>query len=165
MQKDVDSRPVVSRHPAVTVAGLVLAPVIVAPALAVRFLWRLTSRKGVQFVVVLSVAAIFVGGLATYLFEEGGDGPIQSYGDGLWYSIQSITTVGYGDEVPVTSSGRAFGVLVLVVGIALYTTITASAAALLVRDEATDERIELLLAKVTELERLLIESRDRGPST
>jgi voltage-gated potassium channel len=163
MQKNDDSRPTLG-HPALTILGLALAPVIVAPALAVRFLWRLTSRKGVQFVVVLALAAVFIGGFVTYVFEEGGDGPIQSYGDGLWYAIQSITTVGYGDEVPVTTSGRAFGVLVLVVGIAVYTTITASAAALLVRDEVTDERIDLLLTKVDQLERLLTESRDRGPS-
>ena len=47
-------------------------------------------------------------------------------GDGLWWAIQTVTTVGYGDLVPESTSGRLVAGLVMVVGIGFLTVITAA---------------------------------------
>lgn len=49
-----------------------------------------------------------------------------SIGRGMWFSVQTVTTVGYGDIVPTTFAGRLIAALVMLVGIALLTVITAS---------------------------------------
>ena len=45
--------------------------------------------------------------------------------DAVWYVYVTITTVGYGDQFPVTNAGRIIGVLIMTVGVGLFGTITA----------------------------------------
>ncbi len=47
-------------------------------------------------------------------------------GSGLWWAVQTVTTVGYGDVVPVTVAGRVLGAIVMLLGIGFVTVITAS---------------------------------------
>jgi voltage-gated potassium channel len=49
---------------------------------------------------------------------------IRSAGDALWWSIVTIATVGYGDRYPITGWGRVIGVLVIVVGVGLFTALS-----------------------------------------
>ena len=44
---------------------------------------------------------------------------------GLWWAIQTVTTVGYGDVVPTSTLGRLVAALVMIVGIGFLTVITA----------------------------------------
>jgi voltage-gated potassium channel len=49
-----------------------------------------------------------------------------SVGSGLWWSVQTVTTVGYGDHVPATVAGKLVAALVMLVGIGFLTVITAA---------------------------------------
>jgi voltage-gated potassium channel len=53
-------------------------------------------------------------------------------GDALWWAVQTVTTVGYGDVVPEHVAGRLIGVVLMLQGIALLTVITAAVTATLV---------------------------------
>lgn len=44
--------------------------------------------------------------------------------DAIWWSLVTVSTVGYGDEYPVTGRGRLIGVFMIIVGVALFSTIT-----------------------------------------
>ena len=44
--------------------------------------------------------------------------------DALWWNIVTLSTVGYGDKYPVTTTGRVIGVIVIVVGVALFSALT-----------------------------------------
>ena len=48
-----------------------------------------------------------------------------SIGDGLWWALQTVTTVGYGDIVPENTIGRLVGAVVMLEGIAFLTIVTA----------------------------------------
>jgi voltage-gated potassium channel len=50
---------------------------------------------------------------------------IMSASDAVWYVYVTITTVGYGDQYPVSDTGRIIGVLIMTVGVGLFGTITA----------------------------------------
>jgi voltage-gated potassium channel len=50
---------------------------------------------------------------------------ITTFGDALWWSVVTVTTVGYGDSFPITSEGRTVGTFLIFVGIGLFSTLTA----------------------------------------
>ena len=57
--------------------------------------------------------------------EEGApNANITTGGDAVWWAYVTITTVGYGDQFPVTSAGRFIGVLVMTGGVALFGVLT-----------------------------------------
>jgi voltage-gated potassium channel len=49
-----------------------------------------------------------------------------SIGTGMWWAVQTVTTVGYGDDVPVTAGGKIVAAVVMLLGIGFVTVITAS---------------------------------------
>jgi voltage-gated potassium channel Kch len=115
-------------------------------------------------VVVTGVSALVVLGGGTALWLVEGDRPdstLRSWGDALWWSLTTLTTVGYGDHVPVTTAGRLIGAVVMVVGVAVIggvAAIVAHAMALRVaRQEEVafqagagvlEQRLEVRLARV-----------------
>ena len=69
---------------------------------------------------------------------------IKTLGDALWWAVSTVTTVGYGDKYPVTTTGRVLAVLVMLMGISLVGVITASVASWFVKsDENKDDKIQM----------------------
>ncbi len=64
---------------------------------------------------VLGVETI-LGGISLFLVERGSNAEIHSIGDGLWWGLVTITTVGFGDITPVTTLGRFIGGAMMVGG-------------------------------------------------
>jgi voltage-gated potassium channel len=58
-----------------------------------------------------------------------------TFADGLWLAFTTAATVGYGDIVPSTHASRAFSVLVVLLGLAVLSLVTASLAAMFVETE------------------------------
>jgi voltage-gated potassium channel len=86
----------------------------------------------------------FAAALAVYDAErEHPDASITSFGDALWWTITTISTVGYGDRYPVTWQGRLVAGLLMVAGIALLGTVTATIASWFVeRARAAADAVE-----------------------
>ncbi|AVV43678.1 ion transporter [Streptomyces sp. P3] len=69
----------------------------------------------------------FSGALAVYQQERGAAGAsIRTFGDSLWWTAATLTTVGYGDVVPVTQAGRIIAVGMMACGLALLGAVTGS---------------------------------------
>ena len=87
------------------------------------------SQQVTTSVVTLAFATWFVAGLAVTEAERRVDGSnIQGVGDGWWWAITTMATVGYGDTYPVSTQGRIVGTALMLMGVALLGTITASIA-------------------------------------
>ena len=80
-------------------------------------------------VLVTTIFLTYIAAVQMTIFERDADGSnIKSFGDGIWWAFVSVTTVGYGDKYPVTTSGKFLAVALLLLGISLLATITASVA-------------------------------------
>jgi voltage-gated potassium channel len=64
---------------------------------------------------------------------------INSFGKALWWSITTVTTVGYGDVYPVTNTGRVIAVLLMIGGISMVGVVTAALASWIIQRVAEDE--------------------------
>jgi voltage-gated potassium channel len=93
--------------------------------------------------------------------------------DALWWTLTTVTTVGYGDFFPVTIKGRMIGAVVMVGGIALYATLTAFISAKIMdlhqkheRDEvdAIYDEVRCLRAEMRELRQILLGRAENAPN-
>ena len=104
---------------------------------------HLDEILGVTLLVVLAST------LGLYLFDPS----ITSFFDSLWFVLSTITTVGYGDIMPQSGAGRIIGLITLIVGVLIFSTITGAIASYFARRvllnedfniTENDDNIELL---------------------
>ena len=127
---------------------------------------RLQGRVA-TYVVGGALLLAFVGALAELSAERQAPGAtIVNFGDAIWWATTTMTTVGYGDTYPVTVIGRWVAVALMIGGVALLGTVTATFASWLVDRVSTVSTSEAeLRATVARLEAkldLLIEQRATG---
>jgi len=80
------------------------------------------SGRIIPYLALSTLAITVVAGVAAWILSPKGFG---SLGDTLWWSAQTVTTVGYGDVVPETTGGRLIGVVIMMVGVTAVSLITA----------------------------------------
>ena len=85
---------------------------------------RATTPRGAAVVIASATIAITVA--AGILMTVADRDNYPSIGSGLWWAIQTVTTVGYGDHVPTSVAGRLIAALVMLLGIGFVTVITAA---------------------------------------
>ena len=114
---------------------------------------------------VVALTLVLVGAGAVLDAERGASGAnIKSYADAVWWAVTTVSTVGYGDRIPVTPEGRVVGGALMVIGIGVVGTVTAALAYQFVTNPdpgdmpIPDPRLERIEAKLNELTELL---RDR----
>ncbi len=85
---------------------------------------RATTPRGAAILIGVTsvVMTLLAGALMTVIDHEN----YPSIGLGLWWAVQTVTTVGYGDAVPTTVAGRSLAALVMLFGIGFLTVITAA---------------------------------------
>ena len=99
--------------------------------LTARLLLRdsLTARRAAGIIAVFTVAITVAGGVLERVLDH------QEYptiGKGLWFALQTVTTVGYGDVTPKAAVGRFIATVVMLTGIGFLAVVTASVTASLV---------------------------------
>ncbi len=83
----------------------------------------------------LTILAVWVFVLFSGVVMTAIEPSFKSVGDGIWWAWATVTTVGYGDVVPVTGGGRLLAGLVMLIGMGLFSLITANFSAFFVARE------------------------------
>jgi voltage-gated potassium channel len=142
-----------------------------------KFLREPPSIRMAASVIVVATAVVVVGGGVLIRLIDHTE--YSSVWGGMWWSLQTVTTVGYGDVTPARVSGRLVGVLVMLQGIAFLAIVTAAITSTFVaraererslaegvEDAALEDRLnarfDALGARFDRLESLL--DNDRGAS-
>jgi voltage-gated potassium channel len=121
------------------------------------------TRHKLHYALAVTGLVVVGGGILIESFERGAaDANIKSIPDGLWWAITTVTTVGYGDRFPTTPAGRGLGVVLMIVGIALFGFLAGSLASFFV-EHREEETVDPKLAEISDrLERIeqLLESTE-----
>ena len=97
------------------------------------------------------LALIFFIGIFGYLFYVS-EPQVETFGDGIWWALVTITTVGYGDITPLTTLGRVVAGLLMLLGLGLIATITAIVSAKFIQNYVDGHTNDDVLEKLQELE-------------
>lgn len=127
----------------------------------------LTARRAAAIIAGVTLVITVSGGILERILDEQ---EFPTIGKGLWFALQTVTTVGYGDVTPHRSSGRFIAAVVMLAGIGFLAVITASVTASLVESarrrytakEEVDvaQRLDHLSQRLTRIEAAL---RDTPP--
>jgi len=91
----------------------------------------------VDFLLVYAMGLVIIAATIVTSVETTASSQITSFEDALWWAIVTVTTVGYGDITPVTATGRAIAMALMLVGIGLFGGLTANLASLLRESDQT----------------------------
>src|ERR1700716_820899 len=96
--------------------------------LTARLLLResLTARRAAGIIAGFTALITVAGGILERVIDRQ---EFPTIGRGLWFALQTVTTVGYGDVTPKQADGRFIGAAVMLTGIGFLAVITASATA------------------------------------
>jgi voltage-gated potassium channel len=122
---------------------------------------QLTAQRAARVIAGSTFLLTLAGGFGAWLIDRK---DFDGLGDALWWAVQTVTTVGYGDVVPEHVSGRLIGVALMLQGIALLTVITAAVTATLIeqaRQRLRHSEPDAVLAKLEQVEARL-ESIEEG---
>jgi voltage-gated potassium channel len=126
----------------------------------------LTAYRAGRAVAVVTVFVTVLSGVAIWLIDRD---EFPNVWLGLWWAVQTVTTVGYGDITPTHPGGRVIAAFVMVSGIGFVTVVTAAITALFVesarrrlRGEAEgtlDKRLDEIAGRLERIERALEKHR------
>ena len=97
------------------------------------------AKNSVNYVIYLTVILIFICGFIFSICEQG-----KSLFDGIWWAIETVSTVGYGDIAPLTTGGRAIGIILIFLGIGFMSMLTAAISAYFVEKDANQDTKQIL---------------------
>jgi voltage-gated potassium channel len=112
---------------------------------AIRRFHRAFIISKEEIVLFFSCAMImfYLAGVGIYYCENHAQPEVfRSVFDGLWWSVATLTTVGYGDAYPVTTGGRLFTFLILVIGLGIIAVPTGMVASALSKARKEEENFE-----------------------
>ncbi len=124
-------------------------------------------RNAIRVIVAATVVMTVVGALLVWLFDRR---DFSNFGDALWWALQTVTTVGYGDVTPKNGVGRVIGGAVLLYSLAFLAILTAIITTSFIErarserpgadKDPVSERLDDIVSRLDRLEQLLQTARD-----
>lgn len=128
----------------------------------------LTARRAGRAVAVVTILVTLVSGVAMWLVDRE---EFPNIWLGLWWAVQTVTTVGYGDVTPTSPAGRVIAAVIMVSGIGFLTVVTATISAIFIEsarrrlqvesEGRVHERLDGIAERLERIERAL--EKTSGP--
>ena len=108
----------------------------------------LFNSRRLRTILAALIFFIFLFGYLFYVSEP----DVKNLGDGVWWALVTITTVGYGDITPVTTLGRVVASSLMLLGLGLIATITAIVSAKFIQNFVDHHTNDDVLEKLDEMQ-------------
>ena len=122
------------------------------------------AQSAILAVILFSIVIVVVGAISILHVESLADGNIKTAEDAVWWSIVTITTVGYGDKYPITTEGRLIAAALMVAGVGVFGTISGFVASVFLSPSnprrAPEEKD--LRKELEEIKAMIMEMKEKG---
>ncbi len=110
---------------------------------------RLTLGRAIRTIIFVATLMVIAGGVLVRVVEPD---TFTSIGLSFWWAMTTVTTVGYGDVVPVSTGGRFVGAALMLIGVSLIPLVTSVAVSILTakRAQLLQQEQEVRLAAIEE---------------
>ena len=125
---------------------------------------RLTIIRAVRLVATVAAILAVIAAVLETIVDSGIDG----FNNALWWAIVTVTTVGYGDVVPTTTSGRIIGAVLMLAGVSAIPITTSLVVSVFITRLQADQRAQdvaqqaELIARLERIEQVLARAADAG---
>lgn len=124
------------------------------------FIYKIRGLVTQPIFIVLTIFGnllVTVASSLLYHYEFGLNPQINSKLDTVWWAVSTVTTVGYGDIIPVTPEGKVVGIFLMIIGIAIFWSYTALFAEALISKDILDledglKSIDRILKRISKSE-------------
>lgn len=133
-----------------------------------RLIFAHRTRGGVASVALIAFLVITFSSIGILICEEHApNANIHNAEDAVWWSVTTVTTVGYGDKYPVTQTGRVIAMILMVSGVGLFGTLSGIVATFFLgeSDEKKSDPVTELATEVRALREEVARLRERLPAT
>jgi len=87
---------------------------------AMQILFHPKTQTGAASLGLMAFLLVAFSSVSILICEQNGDGNIKSAEDAIWWSVSTVTTVGYGDRVPATTEGRILAMALMFAGVGMF---------------------------------------------
>lgn len=125
---------------------------------------RLTIIRAVRLVATVAAILAVIAAVLETIVDSGIDG----FNNALWWAIVTVTTVGYGDVVPTTTSGRIIGAVLMLAGVSAIPITTSLVVSVFITRLQADQRAQdvaqqaELIDRLERIEQALARAADAG---
>jgi voltage-gated potassium channel len=112
----------------------------------VQLLFHHKAQTGAASLILMAFLLVAFSSVSILICEQNGDANIKTAEDAIWWSVSTLTTVGYGDKVPVTTEGRMLAMALMIAGVGMFGGLSGLTAALFLgqSERKSDEAREIL---------------------
>ena len=125
---------------------------------------RLTIIRAVRLVATVAIILAVIAAVLETIIDSG----INGFSNALWWAIVTVTTVGYGDVVPTTTSGRIIAAVLMLAGVSAIPITTSLVVSVFITRLQADQRAQdvaqqaELIARLERIEQALARASDAG---
>jgi len=130
----------------------------------VLLIFRTRTQGGVASVFTIMFLVLTLSSASILICERTPGANIVTAEDAVWWSVTTITTVGYGDKYPVTMAGRGLAIMLMITGVGLFGTMSGVVASFFLgEDKAAKDKEKALLEELQSLHTELATLRPTAP--
>jgi voltage-gated potassium channel len=122
-----------------------------------RNIFNFIEKTKLNYIFLSLLIIVIASSIAILVLEGSPNDQIQTPLDALWYVLSTVTTVGYGNDLPVTYGGKILGLILMIVGVVFFSLLTATLSSWFMRGIETEE--EDLKDKIISMENSMNEMR------
>lgn len=106
-----------------------------------NLLSKMFSEKATEvlMVIFILITVILIGSFGIMILEGKANKEFESFSDSLWWSVVTLTTVGYGDKYPITEGGRTLATIFMILGLSIFAMITGFISSFIIEKSKREE--------------------------